>query len=120
MSTPEPTADKERLLRMLDPLLERARTGALRWEPAVPPDSYATNIEKGRFRIRSQEGNQEPPYVLELLLSGNVGPTVTTTEIDEGRAAQITELYEIGRARSVDPSEQALRRLEETLGLRPE
>jgi hypothetical protein len=120
MSTPEPTADKERLFRMLDPLLERARTGALRWEPAVPPDSYATNIAAGRFRIRSQGGNQQPPYVLELLIRGEIGPTVATSESNERQAAQIAELYELGRASAVDPSERALRNLEETLGLQPE
>lgn len=105
---PDPPPD-ERLWRIVEGLIRQTEAGQVAWETGSPPDSYAVTLSGIRFRVRSREGNQQTPYILDmpgpLLQTGSGFPTA--------RNELLQRLYEVARQSAPDP----LRDVEEQLGL---
>jgi len=111
MSTPESKPD-QRLTRILDRLIERTEADDVEWEYGAPGDSYAVTIADLRFRIRTRDGNEQPPYILEVM-----GPVSASIEDDVER---LTRLYVAGRRSAIahaPPPPDPLRDVEQQLGL---
>jgi hypothetical protein len=114
MSTPDRMPN--RLTPIIERVIERSIMGELRWERGAPPDSYAVDVGAIRFRIRTLMGNEDPPYVLELLNSFSPD-IITDPTIKPGRAQLIQDLYNAARSNAISNAPDPLLSVEKELGL---
>lgn len=105
-----------RLTPIIERVIERSTAGELRWERGAPSDSYAVNVGAVRFRIRTLMGNEEPPYVLELLNSFSPD-IVTGPTIEPGRAQLIQGLYNAARSSAMASAPDPFLSVEQELGI---
>lgn len=97
---------------IIDGLIAQSQAGELDWETGSPSDSFAITVAGIRFRIRSVNGDEKSPFVLDL--PGT--PQLETEAGNDLRNERLEQLYRIGRKMGPDP----LRDVERELGLSPE
>jgi hypothetical protein len=115
MSSPEPQVSGERLLRIVGGLIDHTRTKAIIWERGAPPDSWAVTVALSRFRVRTESGSGQPPYVLEVFGEGEslILRTGTSQQWDDALA----RLYSVAHQSAMESKADPLRQVEEQLGL---
>ena len=115
MATPD--FFQTRLPRILETLIERTEANEITWERAAFPDSYGVTVGEVRFRVRSTNGNGEPPYILEFLGEPSLQPSVTGQPSPvPGSDELVTRLYRAARTSAPAPPDP-FESVERSLGL---
>lgn len=98
-------SEMEEAVKIAESLLVKTRANEIEWDKSPEEDEYRARSTRFTYYIKSRDEDGEPPYRLQVYISGESGNTkvleVTTTSEDREPVKVFGQLYDLGKRASI-------------------
>lgn len=108
--------EQDRLTRLLERLIERTVADEVQWETGAPADSYAVDVADVRFRVRSRDGNAQPPYIVDFQRNV-ISPPIPSDDPTQVGHDILLRLYTAARHSAIAHAPDPFLAVEQQLGI---